>query len=546
VSRSRSHRVVFGLVMGLTAIAGGGPLFAAHGSAAAVTRYPAGITGVSSPVHGQTTAATRAPAGIVRGVRSRPRTGGGTSAALRRPTATAAKVRTKTSLLHNFNGVSSRDSAVTNYGQEFEPPDQGLCVGNNFVLESVNSAYTVYRPDGTSVAGPFNVNDLYNEGAIEFTSDPRCDFDPTTHTWFATILFISGGESAAGNTSHLDVAVNPTGDPTTVWTEYQFDTTDKGGNGCPCFGDQPTLGIDHNNLYVTTDEFSILGPQFNGAQIYAFSKADMRAAKPAHFVHFSHLDIGGTMASTVQPAITTGAASAEFFMNSLDPNLTFDDRLGVWALTNGQAVATGHSPTLSSIVITSEIYGVPPGAQQKGAKSLLDSGDDRMQQTQFINGRLWGEMTTAITIPNDPAERAAAGWFDVNPTLSGALIGGATIAHQGYVADPGSYVIYPALQSDAAGNVVMVFTDTGSARFASAAYAALGAGQSQFGAINIAAAGSGPYDRKATRWGDYSWAVLDPTADAVWLATEYMPPPASQTPDRLRNWGTEVLEVGVS
>jgi hypothetical protein len=33
-------------------------------------------------------------------------------------------------------------------------------------------------------------------------------------------------------------------------------------------------------------------------------------------------------------------------------------------------------------VATSEAYGVPPGAEQKGASSLIDTGDDRMQQAQ--------------------------------------------------------------------------------------------------------------------------------------------------------------------
>src|SRR5438552_7017659 len=43
-------------------------------------------------------------------------------------------------ILQNFNGVSSLDSEITNFGAEFEPPDQGLCVGNGFVIEAVNSA----------------------------------------------------------------------------------------------------------------------------------------------------------------------------------------------------------------------------------------------------------------------------------------------------------------------------------------------------------------------------------------------------------------------
>ena len=60
------------------------------------------------------------------------------------------------------------------------------------------------------------------------------------------------------------------------------------------------------------------------------------------------------------------------------------------------------------------------------------------------------------------------------------------------------------------------------------------------------AVGQTAYDAKATRWGDYSAAILDPAAGAVWMATEYIPPLASQTPDRRRNWGTRVFEVSLS
>jgi hypothetical protein len=67
-------------------------------------------------------------------------------------------------------------------------------------------------------------------------------------------------------------------------------------------------------------------------------------------------------------------------MNSLDPNGTIDNRIGVWAMTNRNAVSEGGMPKLSSVVITSELNGVPPPAEQKGTSSFLDSGDDRMQQ----------------------------------------------------------------------------------------------------------------------------------------------------------------------
>jgi hypothetical protein len=445
-------------------------------------------------------------------------------------------------LVKKFNGVSSLDSEVTNFGAEFEPPDQGLCVGNGFVVEPVNSAFTIYRTNGSVVAGPFNVNVLFNEGLKEFTSDPRCYFDKSTNTWFATILFISS-DNTIGRT---DLAVNTSGDPTTNWTVYHINGTDVGGPGCPCFGDQPLLGIDQKNIYISTNEFSILGPQFNGAQIYAISKSDLVAlAKTVHFVHFANLNIGGALAASVQPAITNGASNAEYFMNALDAFGTFDNRIGVWAITNRDAVSKGKFPTLSNVLITSEPYGVPPKAIQKGSSSTLDSGDDRMQQVQYINGDLWGALGTAVTIPNDTAPRAGIAWFKVRPQLdtNGKLIRGAKIVKQSYVASLGNYLIYPAIQASPNGTAAIVMTLSGPNYYPSVVFTKMQSGKNAFGLIHIALNGTGPYDPTATRWGDYSFAVLDPNGKYFWMATEYIPPVSSQTTDRIRNWGTAVIEV---
>ncbi|PZS15930.1 MAG: hypothetical protein DLM57_11635 [Pseudonocardiales bacterium] len=505
--------------------------------------YASAVRGLAPQVH---RVAASAPSHAVsprsKGARQRPVTASRlTSSAAR--VAGAASAATGT-LLHNFNGVSSRDSEITNFNQRFEPPDQGLCAGNGFVLEPVNSAYSIYTPSGKVVRGPFNVNDLFDEGAAEFTSDPRCYFDTATNTWFATILFLNASFTAG----RIDIAVSTTSDPTGLWRQFQIDTTHLGGNGCPCFGDQPRMGIDHQNIYVSTDEFSINGPEFNGAQLYAIAKNDLvTGASTAHFVHFANLSIGGTLAGAVEPAITTGSPAAEYFLSSLDPNGTFDNRLGVWALSHGDRVATGGMPVLSQQVITSEPYGRPPPATQRGSASTIDSGDDRMQQAQFIKGRIWGELTTGLTIPGDPAQRAGAAWFAVRPILdSSGRLTDASISRQGYVSMSGRYALYPALQADASGRAAMVFTLTGKDLYPSAAYATLPATGTAFGPISIAAVGTGPYDKNATRWGDYSFAILDPVADAVWMATEYIPRVVSQTSTRARNWGTRVFEVGLS
>ena len=452
----------------------------------------------------------------------------------------ASRSASATRTLSNFNGTSSKDSEFTNYGLEFEPPDQGLCEANGFVLEPVNSAYRIYRTNGKSIRGPFNINDLYNVGGKEFTSDPRCWYDPATTTWFSVIVFLND----TGTVGTELIAVRHAKDPLGLWNEYTIDSTDPGGRGCPCFGDQPRIGIDQQNLYITADEFSIQGPQFNGAEVWVIDKAGLVAGKPkVNFVQFTHLSLAGHQGLAPQPALSTSKPRAEFMLSSLDFAGKGDHRLGLWAITNRSAVNTGGLPTLSSIVIKSEAYANPPPPPQKGSKSKLNSGDDRMQKTETAGGTIWGELGTAVTPAGDTAPRDGAAWFQVRPRLANGMVTGGSIVRQGYVAARGKYLLYPAVQPDAAGNAAVVFTETSRSMFPSAAYATLKAGASNFGPPVVFGAGSGPYFRKSGRWGDYSFAVPATGSDAAWLSTEYVPPKSSQTTDGHQNWGTRVVEV---
>jgi len=448
----------------------------------------------------------------------------------------AAATRT----LSNFNGTSSRDSQFTNYNVEFEPPDQGLCAANGFVLEPVNSAYRIFRANGKSIRGPFNVNDLYNVGGKEFTSDPRCWYDPATTTWFSTILFLND----TGTVGTVLIAVRHAKDPLGLWNEYSIDATDLGGRGCPCFGDQPRIGIDQQNLYITADEFSIQGPQFDGPELWVIDKAGLVAGNPTvKFAHFAHLSIAGQQTIAPQPALSTGTPRAEFMLSSLSDLPTGNHRIGVWAITNRAAVATGGLPTLSSVVVKSEQYAQPPAPPQKGSTSKLNPGDDRMQQTEFAGNAVWGELDTAVQPAGDGTVRAGAAWFQVKPRLGGGVVTGAQIVRQGYVAARGKYLLYPAVQPDAAGNAAVVFTETSRSMFPSAAYATLRAGASNFGAPIVYGPGRGSYFKRSTRWGDYSFAVPATGSDSAWLATEYVPPRSSQTTDGHQNWGTRVVQV---
>lgn len=468
------------------------------------------------------------------------------------------------SLLHNFNGVSSVDSAKVNGGLDIEPPDQGLCVGNGYVMEPVNLALTIYNPNGTVVKGPSSLPTFFGEPpafssqyGTNVQGDVRCYYDSSTNTWFATQLYLT--TTATPNTSHFDVAVNPTGNPTSGWKVYRFDTTDTYDAGCPCFGDQPLFGIDQYNIYISTNEFSILGTQFNGAQVYAISKSQLISeASKVNFVHFRNLGIAGQVAASVEPAISDDTnVNAEYFLESLDPFGTFDNRVGVWAMTNQQCVTSGGcQPNLSNTVIHSETYGFPPSAQTpvgfnsyygQNTSGLITTDDDRMLQVQEINGKLWSTLNTAITTGGVTTTLSGAAWFEVMPSLNGNIIGSAAMVNQGYVVSKGDFLLYPAVAAEADGSAAMTMTLTSPTTYPSAVYATLQPGQKAFSGVQLAASGvtadigftavGGP-----GRWGDYSAAVIDPAGGGIWLATEYIPGPG----DGIANWGTRVFEAAAS
>jgi hypothetical protein len=150
---------------------------------------------------------------------------------------------------------------------------------------------------------------------------------------------------------------------------YQFDTTlpNNTAGQCPCFGDQPKLGIDKHNVYITVDQFG--GPDQGletGDTLFAISKSQLvREANVVNFAEFNNLALGGIGVTALQPAITNDNSNVEFLLNSfpyadeaqLQPN-TIENLLGLWALSDTGNVAT-DVPVLSATLIKSQTYGAP-------------------------------------------------------------------------------------------------------------------------------------------------------------------------------------------
>jgi hypothetical protein len=465
------------------------------------------------------------------------------------------KAKSNPQLGVHFNGLNHRDQRLANGGNQFslEPPDQGLCVGGNFVLETVNDVLRVYNKSGTPLTGVVDQNTFYGyPPAINrttgifgpFVTDPSCYFDPNTQRWFHVVLTLDVNPVTGAflGPNHLDLAVSNSANPTGSWTIYRLPVQDDGtqgtpNHGCaggPCLGDFPHIGADANGIYLTTNEYPFFANGFHGAQIYAFSKQQL-ASTPAtvsvtQFDTAAGLghDLAGTPGFTVWPAISPGgnydtaAAGTEYFLSSMaaeEANGTGSDhRVGLWALSNTSSLNGTPALALNNTVIDVLPYVQPPKANQKPGdiplgeclnipacatflngvpdpfapevESHLDSSDTRMMQVTYANGKVWGALGTGLTMNGDT--RAGIVYYIIKPVAGlGAVTG--SVAKQGYVGLAGNNLTYPTVAALNSGRGTLSFTVTGDDFYPSVGYAALdpnaGAGE-----IHIAQPGVGPHD----------------------------------------------------
>ncbi len=327
-----------------------------------------------------------------------------------------------------FEGLNLYQQRYARGGNQFtvEPPDQGMCAGNGYVLESVNDVLNVYDTSGLSVLPdntttnivsgfPRNVNHAVDLNSFygyapainrttgaraQFVTDPSCYYDVATQRFFVVVLTLETFSNGAfTHINHLDIAVSQTSNPTGLWNIYRVDVTNDGSPGntggpCPCLGDYPHIGADANGFYITTNAYPWGPGAFDGAQIYVFSKAQLAAG--ATSVTMQHFDTTGLVNATspvaqiepgftVWPAQSPGASSfetsnggTEYLLSSnagreaAGPAFTGSStNLVVWALTNTSSLNTSTPALiLSNKVLSVNLYGIPPKQQQPGSGTL--------------------------------------------------------------------------------------------------------------------------------------------------------------------------------
>jgi len=497
------------------------------------------------------------------------------------PTPQPTPLATSNPGVTSFDGLRAAIDAELNQGFTSEPPDHGLCAGNGYVVQAVNTSVAVYDGQSMEVLARSSANAFYHlpplidrttgqVGAL--LSDPRCLYDAETHHFYVSWLEILFDDSFNFTGSKLHLAASQTDDPTATWNLYAWDVSGDGGEGFAtpwCLGDFPQLGSDHNGIYVTTNGFCFdrVDPNaFNfEAQIYALSKAKLADGTLSQIARLHGLaPFNGSPPASLMPATLppgergqSARGGVEYLAASVDLYETTDglaNQVAIYALSNTSSLDSA-SPALSlgRVDLRTQPYAMPPPAtQMDGPRPLgdlfglpvppLDTIDGRINQMTYAREKLWFGLNTAVQSGTE-APRSGIAYFVVEVEPSGRAGVKAELEAQGYIAPEGLNVMFPATVVTAEGRGLIGFSMAGPTAFPSVAYVTLD--EHGVGPMHVAASGAAAEDGFSAfyggvaRWGDYSAGGVSEDG-SIWFATEYIP---DQPRDFFANWGSRIVHV---
>lgn len=348
----------------------------------------------------------------------------------------------------SFQGLDLYQQRTANGGNQFtvEPPDQGLCAGNGFVMESLNDVLRVFDTSGNALMGVVDLNTFYGYPAAinrtlppgsnrygQFVTDPSCLYDRTSRRWFQVVLTLEVDPVSGAflGPNHIDIAVSNTSSPLGTWRIWRLPVQDDGTQGTPnhncslgpCLGDYPHIGANANGFFVTVNEYSFFGPEFKSANVFAFSKHALEFANSTTVVQFATPTADhGMPGFTLAPATAPGGDlfGTEYFLSSnaadevtcpsgcTGPGIS--NNILVWKLSNTWSLDTNFKfLTLTNRTVPVGMYATPPKSNQKvgdyplgqslaDPEGVLDSNDTRMLQTTYADGYLWAALDTALNV----------------------------------------------------------------------------------------------------------------------------------------------------
>ena len=287
------------------------------------------------------------------------------------------------------------------------PPDCNGTIGPNHYMQTVNTTYAIYNRSGTLLAGPTNMNLLFNgvSGATCNDGDPLIQYDEHAQRWVAVEF------SLCGSNDLMLMAVSATSDPTGSWYAYSFDVTDT--------PDYEKLGIWQDGYYMGTNTGS-------GNDIYVFERSVMMAggANPK-MVAFDNAWRPGTGFLCVPPLDNDGtyapAGTPGLFIAFNDDAVAGgSDQLWIYELAvNWTTPANSTFVRSQQIPVTafdSQFTSSWDDITQPGTQKLDGVPQVIMNAPQYRNFGSYQTIVCCHTVDVNGANQAGIRWYELRRT----------------------------------------------------------------------------------------------------------------------------------
>ena len=445
-----------------------------------------------------------------------------------RLTTLEGRVLLSTTIGVNITGTTS-DIAFNLNGGPKNPPDTMGAVGPDRFVEFLNGVFAVYDKATGALVERVSDQDFWidNNGVAPSVvaaglTDTRILFDPASQRWFAL-------EETKGTNTSILLARSDTTDPAGSWKDVGF----KGFLGDTGLSDQPTLGLDADAIYISTNDFSSDGTPLS-VSFFSIPKADILASTPtlSRATAFEDLALS-TYGLSLQGAVDFGPSNGHGVVYSTAFGTA--TQIGRMTVNNpgGAHANNGIFPTPTGISVAT--YSMPPAAfQPDGTQSIITGGTRISGNVYQVGNLVYMAQTTAA------GGRAAIRWRVLNETTN-------AVVQEGTIGDADHDYYYPSIAANANGDVVIGYTRSGTTEYASS-YASVGrtsGGVISFDAPLLLNAGVASVHLNQygfpdpQRWGDYSATTLDPSNPSVfWTIQEFA--------DGSSTWATQITQLTVA
>lgn len=392
----------------------------------------------------------------------------------------------------------------------FIPPDVQVAAGPNHIVEIVNSAGRISDKTGMTIQD-FTLAAFFLTGLDE-PVDPKIIYDPINGRWFASAL--------VRDISSVRIAVSDTNDPAGSWIVYNIGY---GGSTCP---DQPKIGTSDDKFVLASNLFSgFCTGGFIGTHFFVFDKSEMFLGTIVNFQQFGPDDTR----FSITPAEPLNTTSDLYLVSVLPFN---DNQVELYTISGAVPISTLN---IASLPI--QTSSAPPNAQQQGTANIIDTGDMRIQDAAFFQGKIWLSFNDSCLLTGDTQTRSCVHLVQIDtgsPSVTQDIRFGAV----------GSYYYYPAVSIDQFGGLGVVFGFSDASTYPSIAATGQAAGSSPNTIENPITIKLGSGVNPTDRHGDYFEAATDPANPTIiWIGGQYHASPWSTWIDSINVSDTDEDEV---